>query len=48
MGYFLPNLYEIEVMITSLMKVLDLPNFGNITTSTTSLESSDDVLLMMS
>ena len=33
-GHFWSNSYEIEVMITSLIEMLELPYFGQITTST--------------
>ena len=32
--FFLENSYKTEVMITSLVKKLELPNFGHMTTST--------------
>ena len=32
--FFWTNPYEIEVMVTSLVEILELPNFGHITTST--------------
>ena len=31
--FFLENSYKTEVMITSLVKKLELPNFGHMTTS---------------
>ena len=31
--FFWSNLYKIDVMITSLIEVLELPNFGHMTTS---------------
>ena len=32
--FFWSNTYKIEVMITSVIEMLDLPNFGRMTTST--------------
>ena len=32
---FLANLYKIEIMITSLKEIIELPNFSHMTTSTT-------------
>ena len=32
--FFWSNPYKIEVMITSLIQILELPNFGRVTTST--------------
>ena len=40
--------YKIEVMITSLTEMLELPNFGNMTTSTIEFESHDKILLVTS
>ena len=40
--------YKIEVMITSLMEMLTLPNFGHMTTSTIKFESRDQILLVTS
>ena len=31
--FFWPNPYKIEVVITSLIQILELPNFGRMTTS---------------
>ena len=36
--FFLWNPYKIEVMITSVMKKLELPNFGHMTTSSMRFE----------
>ena len=33
-AFFLSNTYKIEIKINSLMKMLDLPNFDHMTTST--------------
>ena len=44
--FFWSNPYKIEVMITSLIKML--PNFGHMTASTIWFESCDKILLMMS
>ena len=35
-------------MITSLIELLELPNFGHMTTSTTQFESHDKVLMVTS
>ena len=32
---FLSNLYKIEIMVTSLKEMLELPNFGHMNNSTT-------------
>ena len=40
------NFYKIEVMITSVIEMLQLQNFGHMTTSTVERESHDKVLLM--
>ena len=42
------NPYRIEVIITSLTEMLELPNFGYKTRSTVSFESLDKTLLMTS
>ena len=39
MRFFWSNPYKIEVMITSLIEMLELPNFGHMTISTMLLES---------
>ena len=39
------NLYKIKVMITSLIEILELPNFGHMTTSTIWFESRDNILM---
>ena len=44
--FFWSNPYKIEVMITSLIKLLELPKFGHITISTIYFESHDKVLLV--
>ena len=43
---FWPNPYKIEIMITSLIEMLELPNFGHMTTSTILFESRDKILLV--
>ena len=45
---FLVKSYKIEVMITSLIDMLDLPNFGHMTASTIYFESRDKILLVTS
>ena len=47
-GVFLLNLYNIEVMITSLIEMLELSNFGHMTTCTVQFSSHKKVLLVMS
>ena len=42
------NPYKIEVMKTSLIERLELPNFGHMTTSTIELDSRDEILLVTS
>ena len=42
------NPYKIEVMITSLIEVLELPNFGHLTTFTMYFEAKDETLLVTS
>ena len=42
------NPYKIKVMITSLIEMLQLPNFGLMTTSTEQFESRDKVWLVTS
>ena len=44
--FFGSNPYKIEVMITSVIEMLELPNFGQITTTTIKFESRDKNLLM--
>ena len=43
---FWPNPYKIEIMITSPIEMLELPNFGHMTTSTILFESRDKILLV--
>ena len=43
---FWPNPYKIEIMITSLIEMLELPNFGHMTTSTILFQSRDKILLV--
>ena len=40
--------HKIKVMITPLIEMVELPNFGHMTTSTIKAESRDKILLMMS
>ena len=40
MGFFWSNPYKIEGVITSLIEMLELPNFGHMITSTIRLDSS--------
>ena len=44
----MPNPYKIEVIITSLVEMLELRNFGRMTTSTIQFESFDKILWVMS
>ena len=46
--YFWSNPYIIEIMITSLTEMLELPNFGHMTTFTLWFNSYDKFLLMTS
>ena len=46
--FFWSNPCKIEVMITSLIELLELSNFDHMTTSTTKYESPDKILLMTS
>ena len=46
--FFWANPYKIEVMITSLIEMLDLSNFGHMTTSTKQFDSRDKVLSVTS
>ena len=46
--FFKWNPYKIEVMITSLIEILELPNFSHMTTSPISLEARNNVLFVMS
>ena len=46
--FFLSNTYEIEAMITSLIKMLELANFSHLTTFTILFEERDKMYLMMS
>ena len=43
---FWSNLYKIEVKVTSFIEMLELPNFGHMTISTTQFESRDTILLV--
>ena len=42
------NPYKSEVMITSLVEMLELPNFGRMIISTLQFESCDKILLVTS
>ena len=46
--FFWWNSCKIEVLVTSLIEMLVLPNFGHITTSTIWFESRDKILLKTS
>ena len=46
--FFWSNLYKIEVMITSVIQMQQLPNFGHMTTSMLWFYSCDRVLLVTS
>ena len=46
--FFWSNPYKIEVMITILIEMLQLPNFGHITISKIWFESRDKILLVTS
>ena len=46
--FFWSNLYQITVMITSLIEMQELLNFGHMTTSTKQFESRDKILLVTS
>ena len=43
--FFRSNPYKIEVMITFLIKMLELPNFGHLTTSTIWFDSRDKTVI---
>ena len=45
--FFWSNLYKTEVMIISLIEMLELPNFSHITTFTKTFEWRDKILLVM-
>ena len=45
---FWSNLYKIEIMITFLIEMLQLSNFGHMTTSTIKIESRHKILLVTS
>ena len=46
--FFRLNCYKVEVMITPLKEMLQLSNFGHMTTSAMSLESRNETLLVTS
>ena len=46
--FFWSSPYKIEVVITSLIQMLELSNFGHMTTSTIYIESRDKILLVTS
>ena len=46
--FFWSNSYKIEVMIISLIEMLELPNFSNMTKSTIQFETHDEMLLVTS
>ena len=45
---FWSNPYKIDVMITSLIQMLELPNFGHMTTSTIKFGLYDKILMVTS
>ena len=45
--FFWSSLYKTEVMIISLIEMLELPNFSHITTFTKKFEWRDKILLVM-
>ena len=44
--FFWSKPIKTEVTTTSLIEMLEVPNFGHMTTSTISLESHDKILLV--
>ena len=46
--FFWSNSYKIEVTITSLIEIPELPNFGHITSDTIQLDLRDKILLLPS
>ena len=46
MWFFCSNSYQIEVMITFLIEILELPNFGRMTTSTIYFDSRNEILFL--
>ena len=48
MWFFWSNPYKIEIIITSLTEMLELLNFGHMTTSTILFALRDKILLMTS
>ena len=44
--FFWLNSYKIKVVITSIIQMLELPNFGHMNTSTIKFESPDKNLLL--
>ena len=46
--FFRSNSYSIKVMVISLIEMLELPNFGHMTTLRISFESRDKILLVTS
>ena len=47
-GFFWSNSYKINVMITSLIEMLELPNFDHKTTPTIWFDSRDNIVLVTS
>ena len=46
--FFWSNPYKLEVVITSLIKMLEWPNFGHMNKSTILIESRDEIILVTS
>ena len=45
-GFFWSNPYKIDVMITTLIEMLELPNFSHMATSTIQIEPRNKILLV--
>ena len=48
MWFLWSNPYKVEVVITSLIEMLELPNFGHMITTAIKLDSPDKIMLVMS
>ena len=48
MWFLWSNPYKVEVVITSLIEMLELPNFGHMITTAIKLDSPDKILLVTS
>ena len=46
--FFWSNPYKIEVMITSVIEILEFPNFGGMITPTTLFDSCNEIWLVTS